>query len=135
MKRFAGISLLIGIVALGGCASNTRFRNDPRPPDQIVVTAAVTAGGITVSPASFGAGLVQLQVTNLTKTSQQVTLEQPSSGVAAGETAPINPQDIAQLKVNLARGRYELTVSDPTISPASIRVGAPRPSGDVLQQP
>lgn len=137
MKRLAGIGLLIAVLALlAGCGQSKRFRNDPRPPAQIVVTAAVTAGGVTVSPASFGAGLVQLIVTNLTKTSQQVTLVQPGAGPAAGETSPINPQDIAQLKVNLAQGRYQLTTGDPSITPAIIAVGPPRPSNqDQLQQP
>jgi hypothetical protein len=136
VKRFA---LLIGTLTLlvAGCGSdNARYANITRPPEQIVVSAAVTAGGITVSPSSFGAGLVQLVVTNLTKTSQQVTLEEPDSGASAGETPPINPQEIAQIKVNLTRGKYQLTATDPTISPAPIKVGPARaPEPDTLQQP
>lgn len=128
-------------VAVGGCGSTKPYANNPRPAEPIVVAAAIAPGGISVSPESFGAGLVQLVVTNLTNSSQQ--LEIVSRGQSSGgtpllqqQTGPINPQDTASLKANLGQGAYTVRVSDHKIKAAVFTVGAARPSSqNQLLQP
>jgi hypothetical protein len=127
--------------AASGCGSTKPYTNDPRPAQPIVVAAAIAPGGISVSPERFGAGLVQLVVTNLTNSSQQ--LEIVSRGQSSGgtprlqqQTGPINPQDTASLKANLGKGDYTVRVSDHAIKAAVVTVGVPRPSSqNQLLQP
>jgi hypothetical protein len=122
-----------------GCGSTKNYANDPRPPEPIVVAAAITPGGISVSPARFGAGLIQLVVSNLTTSSQQLEIVAGSGAgqrTALEQIGPINPQDTAQLKANLSPGVYTLRVSGGKVKSATLKVGAPRPtSQNQLLQP
>jgi hypothetical protein len=135
----SAITLLLGggvLVAIAGCGSGTTFANHPRPPAPIVVSAAITRSGVTVSPNHFGAGIVQLDVANLTGRSQQLTLQSVGSPSFQQQTGPINPQDTAELKANLATGQYSIAVTDPSVKAATLAVGAPRPSSqNQLLQP
>ena len=79
---------------------------------------------------------MQLVITNLTGRSQQATLLEAGTGANAGQTAPINPQDVAQLETSLEQGQYSLAVADGSVSPATLSVGAPRPpAADSLDEP
>ncbi len=123
-------------VVLAGCGSSGTFANRPRPPAPIIVTAAITHNGVTVSPASFGAGLIQLDIANLTQSSQQLTLRAPGSSQPISQTGPINPQDTAEIRANLAQGTYSVAVSDSKVKSATLAVGAARPSSqNQLLQP
>jgi hypothetical protein len=136
--RTAG-GLLVGALALGaaGCGgSGGDYKNEPRPPSPIVVTASVSKDAVSVSPRRLGAGPISLIVTNQTGASQQVTIE--SDGSAPGirqETAPINPRDTATLTADVAPGTYRVHVVGDGIRAATFRVGKPRPSAqnDLLQ--
>lgn len=134
-------SLVVAIVlalGAGGCGDDG-FANGERAPKPITLGVSVTPSKVTVSPSSIGAGPVELIVSNLTPTSQQVTLR--SESLAGGgalleqRTGPINPRDTASLTADLVPGNYRLTVRPGTIAPARIRVGRSRPSAqdDVLQ--
>lgn len=122
-----------------GCGTGKNYANNPRPAEPIVVAAAIAPGGISVSPARFGAGLVQLVVTNLTTSSQQ--LEIVTGTGAARQTVlqqigPINPQDTAQVKLQLGTGAYSVRVAGRKVKDAVVKVGAPRPtSQNQLLQP
>lgn len=122
-----------------GCGTGKTYRNNPRPPQPIVVAAAIAPGGITVSPATFGAGLIQLVVTNLTTSSQQLEVVARDAGGGTAfqqQTGPINPQDTAQLKANLVPGAYSVRVTDGRVRGAVLKVGATRPSSqNQLLQP
>jgi hypothetical protein len=118
-----------------GCGSTKTFRNDPRPAAPIVVTAAITPAGVTVSPSHFGAGLVQFVVANLTSASQQLTVQSTAKSFQQ-QTGPINPQDTAELKADLGQGVYLISTSTPGLKAATLAVGKPRPtSNDQLLQP
>lgn len=122
---------------LGGCATKSDdYANKDRPPAPIVVSASISPRGVSVSPAEFGAGPIDLIVTNQTGASRQVTLE--TAGRARGirqEAGPINPRDTATLRADVASGLYRLRVSGSAIAPATLRVGAKRASAqnDLLQ--
>lgn len=141
MRRLCALALSVTALASSavGCGTGKNYANNPRPPEPIVVAAAIAPGGISVSPASFGAGLVQLVVTNLTTRSQQLEI------VTGGGTArrsvlqqigPINPQDTAQVKLQLASGAYAVRVTGRGVKDALVNVGAARPSSqNQLLQP
>jgi hypothetical protein len=131
--------LALGSVFVTGCGDDgDDYANEPRPPAPVVVSAAITDRGVSVSPERLGAGPVTLIVANLTDMAHELTLETNEIGGSGGgirqSTGPINPGDSAQLQADLVSGAYEVAVDGQT--PTPLRVGAPRPSAqDQLLQP
>jgi hypothetical protein len=119
-----------------GCGSSNDYKNEPRPPSPIVVTASINQNKVAVSPKRFGAGPITLIVTNQTGASQQLTVE-INNGQAGfkGRTGPINPRDTGQLNADLGSGTYSVHVDGDSIRPARLTVGRSRPSAqnDLLQ--
>ena len=132
-----------GVLALlAGCGSSSSYKNNPRPPSPITVTASISDKAVSVSPSRFGAGPITLVVTNQTQRSRELVLEseqeagQARTGLSAQVTGPINPQGTASLKADLNRGRYRVHVRGGGIRPASLTVGQDRPSAqNELLQP
>ncbi len=130
---------------LAGCGEDDEYKNELRPPAPINITAAITSNSVSVSPTRFGAGPIVLIVTNQSGASQVVTLEvdefasNPSRQKQAGlrqSTGPINPGDTAQLKVVVNEDTtYTVRTDDDEIEPATVNVGAQRPTSqnEVLQ--
>jgi hypothetical protein len=126
------------VVGASGCGSDEDYENRLRPPAPIVVTAAVSKESVSISPREFGAGPINLIVTNQTDDTQQVTLETSETSRGPGinqRTGPINPSDTATLQVDIKTGTYELGVAGAGIKPARLVVGAMRRSAqnDLLQ--
>jgi len=137
-SRLVAPCLVVGIAAVvAGCGNDSSYKNDPRPPTPIVITAAITPGHVSVSPVHFGAGPISLVVTNQTETSQRLKLERQVNGQpqANGETGPINPNDTASLKADVDPGDYTVSVEGESIKPAKLTVGEERESAqnDLLQ--
>jgi hypothetical protein len=134
-----GVTLVAAALAAVGCGAEKNYANNPRPPVPITVTANISANRVSVSPSSFGAGPIELLVANLTSSSQQLTLETDQIGCQhpiKQQTAPINPQDTAALKVDVGSCTYSVRVESRSIKPAKLQVGASRPSGqNQLLQP
>jgi hypothetical protein len=136
----AGVAVGLAFGA-GGCGDGGgEFANGERAPAAITLSASITRSNVTVSPSRLGAGTIELIASNLTSTSQRVTLRsQKLRGGAAPleqRTGPINPGDTASLTADLAPGTYRLTTRSGEIAGATIRVGPPRPSAsDALLQP
>lgn len=131
--------LIAAASASVACGSDADYANDQRPAAPINVTAAIGDDRVSVSPRTFGAGPIVLIVSNQSTDSQRVTLETDDSersqpGIRQ-TTSPINPLGTAALQVDIPRGRYELSVEDPGIEAAALRVGTARPSAqnDLLQ--
>ena len=141
MRRTAATAPLAvaAVVAIAGCGTSSDYKNDPRPPSPIVLTASIDDQRVSVSPQRFGAGPISLIVTNQTKSAQRLTLESlQQAGQGPGikqETAPISPRDTATLKATVDPGRYSVHVSGDAIAAAKLRVGPERPSAqnDLLQ--
>lgn len=144
--RPALVSLLaaLGLNACGSAGSPAASR--PAPPSPIVVSSYVSATQIRVSPARFGAGPVLVTVTNQSR--RAVSLRIVHAGRVLARTAPINPQGVTQLKVDLTPGSYALLAAaagrrtdaqktlPSRISAARVHVGHARPSsGSSLLQP
>jgi hypothetical protein len=135
----AGVAVALAW-GIAGCGADEEFGNRERAPAAITLSASITAANVTVSPSRFGAGTVELIASNLTSTSQQLTLrsERLTDGAAPlnQRTGPINPGDTASLTADLAQGTYRVTTRKNGIAPATIRVGPRRQSAqDQLLQP
>jgi hypothetical protein len=114
---------------LAGCGQEEDHANRDRPPKSINVTAAIIDGRINVSPTEFGAGPIRLIVTNQTDAEQAVTIATGGSESGITETSdPIIPSGTTTLEVDVPEGDYEITAEGQGIRPASVSVGAPRPS-------
>jgi hypothetical protein len=128
---------LVGLIGLAACGDDDDHANRARPASSINVTAAIIDGRIHVSPERFGAGPIRLIVTNQTDRTQAVTLE--TAGDSPGITrssGPIDPSSTATLEADVPQGDYAVSTDDAAIPPASVTVGAPRPSAqDELLQP
>ena len=141
LKRHGFAAVVLGAVTLAaGCGEDDDYKNEPRPPAPIVVSAAITQDGVSVSPRTFGAGPITLIVTNQTESAQEVTLETDEIGGGAPgiqqETGPISPGDTASLKADLREGTYKVGVDGRGISAAALDVGEPRESAQTqLLQP
>lgn len=145
MHRFNRARALIAVAVLSGtllaaCGEEDDYANEPRPPSPIVVSAAVTDSQVAISPRRFGAGPVNLIVTNQTERSQEITLETDEIGGSGPgiqqRTGPINPGDTASLKANLEQGTYRVATDSQNIKAAALNVGEARPSAqNELLQP
>jgi hypothetical protein len=129
MRRIVAAAGGVATLAVAGCGSSDDYKNEARPPSPIVVTAYISDDGVSVSPDRFGAGPVNLVVTNQSGAAQQVTFE--SDGGSAGftqQTGPINPRDTATLKADIPQGDAVVKVDSGSIEPARIKVGTERAS-------
>jgi hypothetical protein len=132
--------LAVALVAIGGCGSGSDYKNAPRPPAPINVTAAITNSKVSVSPRRFGAGPVVLVISNQSSKAQEVTFETDELGASKPgrtySTTPINPRGTATLKVDVRRGAWKLGTKDGGIRAAAVSVGRQRPSAqNQLLQP
>jgi hypothetical protein len=138
-KVLAAASALTAVLS-AGCGDEDDYANEPRPPAPIVVSAAVTDSRVSVSPKEFGAGPVNLIVTNQTEKAQEITLETDEIGGSEPgiqqRTGPINPGDTATLKADLKTGTYRVATDSTNIKPAALDVGESRESAqNELLQP
>lgn len=134
----AAATAVLGVAGCGG--DDQTYADRPRPPAPILITASISNEAVAVSPGRFGAGPVNVVVTNQTGAAQRVTLEsddKPGAGPGIRqETSPINPRDTARLSADVRPGRYRLHVDGSDIAAASLVVGPRRASAqDDLLQP
>ena len=128
-----GIAALAAVVAVAfaGCGSDDEdYKNDPRPPAPIVLTASISKDKVSVSPKEFGAGPVSLIITNQTGAPQTVTFESAAGGKGAfsQQTSPINPSDTATVKADVPEGAVVVKVGGGAIKAANLTVGPERAS-------
>lgn len=111
------------------------YKNALRPPAPINVTAYISDKAVSVSPNRFGAGPIVVIVTNQSQTSQEATFTDDPGGTLNQQTAPINPGETGQLKLDVRQGNYRVKVGSPAIRPAPVTVGSQRESAQnkVLQ--
>jgi hypothetical protein len=117
----AGVLLAL---AAAGCGRND-FKNDPSPPVPQEVAVKIATDGVGVSPKTFGAGLANFTVANLTNDSGALAIHGPVSA----ETGQIPPGGTGTVKVDLKSGSYEASVDGIALRPFRFTVGPERPSG------
>lgn len=139
LRRIAPAFAAVALLGVAGCGSDKSYKNDPRPPQTIVITAAILPDKVSVSPSKFGAGPISLTVANETDASQRISIVRKINGQSQDsndQTGPINPHDTATLKADVDEGDYEIRVDGAGIKAAKISVGAPRKSAqNELLQP
>ncbi len=138
MRRTAAalLTAATGLLATGCGSDEDDYANDPRPPSPIVLTASIGKGEVSVSPRRFGAGPVNLVITNQTSAPQEITFAGSGGNAFRQQTGPINPGDTATLKADVPRGRLTVRVQSDAIDPARLNVGAERRSAqNELLQP
>jgi hypothetical protein len=128
-RRCRGPALLAGLclvaTAAAGCGSEDH-PNEPRPASPIEVTARVDQERVTVAPNSFGAGLVNLTISNQSDQTVELTVEGQQLQAASN---PIQPNAVGVFKVDFEEGEYQVTAgSQSTAQPQVLRVGPERPS-------
>lgn len=126
----AALAALLAAAAVAGCGDDEDYKNEPRPPRTIVLTASISEDEVNVSPARFGAGPVNLIITNLTRSAQRVTFRSNAGGAGAFEqtTGPINPGDAATVEADVPEGSATVRVGASGIKAATVEVGPKRKS-------
>ena len=123
----------LSVVVAAGCGSSGGdYKNTPKPPSPIVVSASIDNNTVDVSPKKFGAGPITLVITNQSSSAQQVTLETADTSSGPGEralqTGPINPRETAHVSAQVKEGTYALRVGAGGVKEARIVVGRQRAS-------
>jgi hypothetical protein len=140
-REAAAFGCALAVFAAAGCGSDdTSYKNVPRPPAAVVVSASIDDRAVQISPKRLGAGPITLVITNQSNAAQQVTLEtQDSPGSGPGEkavqTGPISPRETASISARVREGTYRLHVGGDGVKAARLVVGKKRPSSqnDLLQ--
>jgi hypothetical protein len=120
----AVIAALVVVLAAAGCGRND-FKNDPRPPVPAEVAVKIANDGVGVSPKTFGAGLVNFTVANLTNQTGSLAIHGPVSA----STDKIPAGGTGSVKVEMTTGSYEASVDGIALRPFRFTVGPERPSG------
>ncbi|MGI8461106.1 MAG: hypothetical protein ACR2OC_05650 [Solirubrobacterales bacterium] len=115
-------ALAAGVAA--GCGADDH-PNDPRPPAPIEITARVTEDQVAVQPDEFGAGLVNMTISNQTDDPVEISVDGPTA-LTGGVIAPRQP---GNLKVDFEEGEYEVTAGEESeAKPTLLTVGPERAS-------
>jgi hypothetical protein len=132
---------VIGIVGatvllVSACGGGTgTLASRPPPPAPITITGQVSNSRVLISPTSFGAGPINLEVTNAASRSVSLAV-QNANGRTIAALQSINPDTPGVVKLDIAPGDYLVVASDTGIKPAELHVGSERPtSGNGLLQP
>nr|MDQ3571852.1 hypothetical protein [Actinomycetota bacterium] len=128
VKARVGVAALAGSLGVAGCGGEEDFANDPRPAAPIVVTAKVDPKQVVLSPDEFGAGLVNITVSNQSEDPVRLTLVGPGPEDNA-ESGEIPPNGVGNVKAALDEGDYEVNGGERSdAKPAQLTVGPPRSS-------
>jgi hypothetical protein len=125
LRRAAAAVLL---ATLAGCGAGQSPSAHPPRETPTVVATAITPAGVSLSPDHLATGPVKLVITNMTDASQQLTVASDGAGSFRQETAPINPQDMAQLRARLLPGSYTVSVRAAGVKSASLAVAGRPPA-------
>jgi hypothetical protein len=124
------------VILVSGCGGSAgTFANRPSPPEPITITGQVSNSRVLISPTSFGAGPINLEVTNAANRSVSLAV-QNANGHSVADLQSINPDTPGDVKFDIAPGDYLVIASEPSIKPAELHVGGERSSaGNSLLQP
>lgn len=117
---------LLAVASLAvGCGGDDH-PNEPRPPAPIEVTARVGEKAVTVAPSEFGAGLVNITISNQSDDLVELTVDGEQVDKSSN---PIAPNAVGNFKLELPEGDYEVSAGpESDAKPDTLEVGPPRPS-------
>jgi hypothetical protein len=118
------VAALCASVLLAACGEDD-FKNEPRPPSPIELSALINDRQVVVSPSDVGAGLVSITVSNQSQDPATLTLSGPND-IASSQILPGNTADV---KGELKQGDYEVSAGDDSTARGdTLTVGPERPS-------
>jgi hypothetical protein len=143
----AGGSIMLVVSGCGG--SDSKFKNEPRPPIPTQLTGVITDSEVTVSPDKLPPTPkpkqqqsareldtpIILIISNQTQQSHTVILtgKDRKGNPIEAHTPPINPLDTAQIQQSLPAGTYQVKAgseravnANQQIRPATLTVGPNR---------
>jgi hypothetical protein len=128
----------LAVLVVSGCGGGSDFKNEPRPPVTLHITGVLTDKAVSVEPSRFGAGPIDLVISNESHSSHTVTLDGGPNNISV-EVGPINPLDTGHIQQTLRPGHYTVTAGSESaasqqLTPAKLTVGPERSSssGTVL---
>jgi hypothetical protein len=122
----APVAACLAAVVLGACGSED-FKNNPRPPAPIALSARISDQEVSVSPntaKAVGAGLATITISNQTDDPTKLLLEGPTDQ----SSTEIVAQGTADMKLNLEQGDYTVSAEDSNARETKLKVGPERPS-------
>ena len=122
----APVAACLAAVVLGACGSED-FKNNPRPPAPIALSARISDQEVSVSPntaKAVGAGLATITISNQTDDPTKLLLEGPTDQSSTEVVA----QGTADMKLNLEQGDYTVSAEDSNARETKLKVGPERPS-------
>ena len=122
-RALIALVVAVGAVALTGCGRDD-FENDPRPPLPAEVSIEIGEKEVIVSPAEFGAGLVNFTIANLGETEAAIAIDGPTTA----ESDEVAPGGTTILKTEVSTGDYEAEALGTDASPFEFEVGPERES-------
>jgi hypothetical protein len=139
----AAVVAVVAVVVAGCGTTRMAAVNSPAPPVELNVY--INSQRVSVSPPRLGAGQITVLVSNQAR--RAVFLKIVGGGRLLAASRPIPAGANSQFRVDLSSGRYALATTrvhatdaqltlGMGISPAVLRIGAPRPNGNnALLQP
>lgn len=121
--RCAVAGLLVAAVSIAGCGAE-EFPNEPRPAATVELSSKVDNRKVTVVPGRIGAGLATFTISNQSTDDVQLAFDGPNSA----QTGEIPAGGVGSVQFELKTGEYSVEADVPTITPATMKVGAARPS-------
>ncbi len=150
MRRKTIGLVCVCVVTVAACGNSTKFANKPRPATPVNLSVYINNARVSISPTSVGAGPINFIVTNAADHAESLSIVAAGSSSTdpVADTGPINPQATAQVTVDFGSpGDYTVTTGSsggtdaslaqaPSIRPATLHIGQPRPSAsNQLLQP
>jgi hypothetical protein len=123
-RRLLALSVALAALGVAGCGRDD-FENEPRPPVPAEITVKIGNGEVAVSPAEFGAGLVNFTIANFERQPAALEIDGPVDAVSD----EIAPGGNGSLRAQLETGEYEASADDVDALPFSFTVGPERESG------
>jgi hypothetical protein len=113
----------IAALAIGACGEDD-FKNNPRPPAPIELSALINNGGVRVSPTKdVGAGPATITISNQTDEPARLVFEGPTDD----SSNPIIAGGTGSMKLDLAEGEYTVSTGE-GLAGQQLNVGPERPS-------
>lgn len=122
----AAALLVVAAAIVSGCGAED-FPNEPRPAATVELSARIDDGGVQLAPASIGAGLATITISNQSGDDVQLDFNGPSND-SNRSTNPIPAGGVSSLKLALEQGNYTIEPDVSSIASGKLRVGPDRPS-------
>ncbi len=133
LRRTMGL-LITGVAAAGvlsacGAVEASEKPTDPRPPAETTVRAAITDGGVHISPTEIGSGPIRLIFSNQTTRAVRGAIA-GADGDRRRTRKSVPPGSTATISTIVAEGSYRVIAGGGDRRQANLTVGPERESSD-----